>query len=987
MAAGLPTTVNLAAPTGQIVTGMEYGLSSSMGDAAHDELPYGDPNFYKIADQWPFDLLRQNWELNTMMNIIFPSRAQATSPNFTNLDNFINNQPNFQSFFDNSTGRQVVTLGFPSWINVANPADQQLYAQMVVEVAQHFASKGMPVEWFELVNEPDTHYSPTDLANTFNAAAAALKQFDPNAKLGGLTESWANMGDLATFFRIAGPNIGFISWHQYVTGNQTAKTSQQEVTDAMGVTQVAQTARSLATANGISPNVPLFLGEYNVDGGDYFDPNNGNAVGAVAAAATTYGMIASNTNMPMGALWETLNDGTYDVFGAEGNYHVNPVGVMLSTLTQYMPGDLVPLTIPGNTPGLVGYATTWNQGYSVALIDTNLTNSYTLDLSGSGLPTANLKRIELSPANPLGVKTNISDLSSVVVPAGSTVILTDEIQHGGTPFTGDNSSSTVSPHTPTRGDALPSAASAKAGAGVLSTSPDDTVISLQAGGSITDPSGNIWAITPGGQVSLNGTPDTSTANVIAMAFEEGKIWHENSSLLWWAKSSPSDTWSPGPGTSTNPAPTAADNTVMLNGQAGGIKDANGNIWAVANGQVSVNGVVDATTANVIQIAYVGGRIWQENSSLLWWAKSLPGDAWSPGSGTSTVPIMPSPDDTIITPAGGAIEDSGGHYWTIQGGQVSVNGVPDATTANVIKMAFKDGRIWQENNAGLWWSKTVPGDTWSPGPGTSTIPIPPSQDNTVVTNISDGQITDNTGTVWSINAAWQVLRDGNPDPSSAKVVELAWEKGVVWKETTDNLWSSWNGTTWSAPTQASPVVAFVQPPPVQNTTTPVPVQATNPLPGSTMPGATPQNPTNSSVTVTPTATAIADGQLANVNAVAAVSPSDSFLLRGLYHGQDAGMDFTSLAKAITAGSDTARLTAQTQADVAGMQNELQRAVQSGSVLGITADFITQAVTMANAALAQGSAPFDEALGGAMQAFNGSEVTALLAAHNVQPAAGA
>jgi hypothetical protein len=151
--------VDLNTPTGQIVHGTEFGLSTSMGDGAHDYLPYGDPSFYNVANQYPVDLLRHSWELNTFMDVMFPSRSSASSPNFGNLDNFLNNQANFKSFFNNDTGTQVVTLGFPSWMDISNSSDQALYGQMVAEVAQHFAAKGMPIHYWELVNEPDGHYN------------------------------------------------------------------------------------------------------------------------------------------------------------------------------------------------------------------------------------------------------------------------------------------------------------------------------------------------------------------------------------------------------------------------------------------------------------------------------------------------------------------------------------------------------------------------------------------------------------------------------------------------------------------------------------------------------------------------------------------------------------------------------------------------------------------------------------------------------------
>jgi hypothetical protein len=74
------------------------------------------------------------------------------------------------------------------------------------------------------------------------------------------------------------------------------------------------------------------------------------------------------------------------------------------------------------------------------------------------------------------------------------------------------------------------------------------------------------------------------------------------------------------------------------GSQSAITDRSGNQWTIANGQVVANGVADPTTANVIQLAYVGGHIWQENSQGLWWHKTTPADGWSGNYGISSSPI-------------------------------------------------------------------------------------------------------------------------------------------------------------------------------------------------------------------------------------------------------------------------------------------------------------------------------------------------------------
>jgi len=379
--------------------------------------------------------------------------------------------------------------------------------------------------------------SPQELTdpNTFNQVAQALKQVDPAYKLGGLTESYAIPSDLQTFFNIAGPNIGFVSWHQYVTNGHDGKTSQQEVNDATGVAHTAQQVRQIMRATGIPDSVPLFLGEYNVDGGVYSDPNNGNLVGAVAAAATTEAMITSNTNMTMGALWETLNDGTYAVFGAQGAYAPHPVGVTLSTLTQYMPGNLVSTTMPSNTPGLVGYTTTYNGGFSTALIDTNLSRGYTVDLSQDGLPTTGLKEIVISGASPNGATITDPNLASLTVAAGSIVVLTDEAPHVGL-YTGGTST----PPPPT--------------SAVLITPGD---------GSFTDAAGNMYTITTGLLAYENGRPIPGGSNTGAMELASsmevanGTVYGQDATSHQWYTWNQS-TWTPSapPPTVSSSAPAA-----------------------------------------------------------------------------------------------------------------------------------------------------------------------------------------------------------------------------------------------------------------------------------------------------------------------------------------------------------------------------------------------------------------------------------------------
>jgi hypothetical protein len=286
------------------------------------------------------------------------------------------------------------------------------------------------------------------------------------------------------------------------------------------------------------------------------------------------------------------------------------------------------------------------------------------------------------------------------------------------------------------------------------------VVKAGSTSAIVDASGNKWTITSGQQVAVNGVADTTTANVIELAYVNGTIWQENASDLWWGETQPNASWAPEAGTSASPlpapqptpAPTPAptptptpspNDTAIKFGSAAAIVDASGNKWTVTSGQqVAVNGVVDTTTANVIEVAYVNGTIWQENASGLWWGETKPNASWAPEAGTATSPLPaaptatptptpaptgPSSDDTVVK-AGSAssIIDASGNKWTITStDQVAVNGVADPTTANVTELAYVGTEIWQENSSNLWWGKTSPTAAWAPAAGSSTSPLPTS----------------------------------------------------------------------------------------------------------------------------------------------------------------------------------------------------------------------------------------------------------------------
>jgi hypothetical protein len=171
---------------------------------------------------------------------------------------------------------------------------------------------------------------------------------------------------------------------------------------------------------------------------------------------------------------------------------------------------------------------------------------------------------------------------------------------------------------------------------------------------------------------------------------------------------------------SSPASTpSANDTVVMAGSASTVTDGSGNIWSISNGVVLRNGAPAGYSANVTEIAYVSGAVWQKNTSGLWWQWGSTG--WL-GAGTATSPLpQVSANDTVLMAASsGVISDASGNVWSISNGVVQQNGAPAGYSANVVEIAYVNGAIWQENTSGLWWQW---GSTAWVGAGTSTSPLP------------------------------------------------------------------------------------------------------------------------------------------------------------------------------------------------------------------------------------------------------------------------
>jgi hypothetical protein len=237
----------------------------------------------------------------------------------------------------------------------------------------------------------------------------------------------------------------------------------------------------------------------------------------------------------------------------------------------------------------------------------------------------------------------------------------------------------------------------------MTTSPNDTV-ETGIGASVTDAGNNVWSIDRNGQITVNGTVDQTTANVDELAYYYGSVWQKNAENQWYSKASPSGTWVHWPNVTTPVAipNMSANNATASAGGAANIVDSNGNVWGFAhigsaNGyQVTVDGAIDPTTANVVQLAYVNGTIWQENTAGLWYAKTTPASVWT--AGTSIDPLTGSADPVSLTWVGGgnnlasnpadwspAVAPQSGYKLTMGSGTMNLSG--NALAGDTLAISF------------------------------------------------------------------------------------------------------------------------------------------------------------------------------------------------------------------------------------------------------------------------------------------------------------
>lgn len=326
------------------------------------------------------------------------------------------------------------------------------------------------------------------------------------------------------------------------------------------------------------------------------------------------------------------------------------------------------------------------------------------------------------------------------------------------------------------------------------------------GPAIVDASGESFTITSGHQVAVDGVTDTTTSNVVAIAYVNHTVWYENASLLWFSKTQAANAWTPTGGTSTSPLPAETLSINTIGGQQQGVS-------------FPVSGTIgNALTVPALQYSVSGGA-WLDLPSgsavtVTGFSFQVPGIA---SAGTASISVRDKNNTSISTfsnsfPVSAPITETlaiqqiptqaVGRTFAVSG---TITGASSPPT-----LQFQDnGGLWQALPAGA--SVTTTGFSFvHPGlPGTQGMVVSvrdaqkqsvtansnsfvviaqESANLTTVTSVGPA-IVDQYGIAYTLTSAGQVAINGVPDVTTSNVIELAYVNRAVWYENSALHWWS------------------------------------------------------------------------------------------------------------------------------------------------------------------------------------------------------
>jgi hypothetical protein len=699
----------------------------------------------------------------------------------------------------------VVEIEDHPWGSGANPQPDPYTGTQLTEESNWYASvasyyKDNPYVWFGTMNEPQ---SGTGMQAQVDATYSAIRGVGNNSMI--MVEAGVGGGNPGTVGDGGGYNgagSGYtasdfatdtnIAWdmhfYDWVTGNSTNESTV--LSDLYGSAASHTGVAATETIKSADGTIPVIIGETGISAGNTAGGaqviqaafNNPWTSGAVAWA--WYPQSASgDANL---AEDDDLTDGNGNLssYGQTIASYIAQAAASAPTPTPAPTPAPTPTPTPAPTPTPTPALTpsandTVVTGTTKAIVDAS-GNKWTITAGGqvavNGVAdTTTAHVIELAYVNQTIWQENSSKLWW-----GETMPTA-----GWSPAAGTSTSPLPATPTPTPAPTpTPTPAPTPTPTPALTPSANDTVVTGTTK-AIVDANGNKWTITAGGQVAVNGVADTTTANVIELAYVNQTIWQENSSKLWWGETTPTAGWSPAAGTSTSPlpatptptpaptptptpAPTPTPNELTTT-SGGTITDSAGNKWTLTSaGVVDENGTTVPGGSGTATVAMVGNVIYgQDATSQSWYTYSTTGQTWTSAAApvlTPTPTPAPTPNELTAT-SGGTFTDSAGNKWTLtSAGVVDENGtaVPGGSGTSTVAMV---GNViyGQDDTSQSWYTYSTTSQTWTSSAAPVLTPTPtPATSVTVAATQTSAAVASNDVSINATAGNHMVFISGTGD---------------------------------------------------------------------------------------------------------------------------------------------------------------------------------------------------------------------------------
>ncbi|MEW6495183.1 MAG: alpha-L-arabinofuranosidase [Cyanobacteriota bacterium] len=236
--------------------------------------------------------------------------------------------------------------GWPKWMaqdedGLLAPSEYDRYAAFCAELVEVLNRRQQrQVRYWEPLNEKDVPYKKAgkldELWKIYNKVAVAMKAKDSSIQVGGPALTWDEPRRLASFLQACGPNVDFISWHRYGSGDAKEPTYKlMSYTPKYG--KQVHKFRKVAAKYIPDRSVPLLLGEYNINYSWKSGEKRQNThIGAVWFASVLKHL--ADAGIEMATSWH-LKDGIYGMIDRKN--HLRPAATVFAWGIQYLIGTVM----------------------------------------------------------------------------------------------------------------------------------------------------------------------------------------------------------------------------------------------------------------------------------------------------------------------------------------------------------------------------------------------------------------------------------------------------------------------------------------------------------------------------------------------------------------------------------------------------------------------------------------------------------------------